>query len=120
MENAWPIISYFNGGTAAARNFMADLERIDGNARHELYRRKSDGTYWRLDSLETFEQRFLVKLEQPEAWASFDASALERRLLLEHRGGTTEGSCQWKDCRAATLVGSAFCVDHTYEMGARK
>jgi hypothetical protein len=120
MEKSWPIISYFNSGTAFARHFMADLERVDGNARFELYRRISDGTHWRLDGRETGNQRFLVFLEEPRDWASFDASSLEKLLLLEHRGVATGESCRWRDCGAATLVGSAFCVDHAYEMGARK
>ena len=120
MESTLPTASYFNSGTAAARKFVAEVELIASNDRYELYRRKSDSTYWRLDSQETFQQRFLIQLDQPETWTSFDSSPQEKQLLLERRGGTSSEQCRWQDCGAAVLVGSAFCVDHAYEMGARK
>jgi hypothetical protein len=41
----WPNASYFNSGTAHAREVMSQLEFVDRKEWFELYRRRADGTF---------------------------------------------------------------------------
>jgi hypothetical protein len=120
MPRTWPTISYFNSGTAAAREVMVELELHDRKNWYELYRRIEDGTHWRLDAEDKFQQRYLVQIDDTGSWDSFDSSALEKELLLERRGGVGADECICAGCSAPVLLGSAFCLNHTYERGVRK
>ena len=117
MSTTWPCVSYFNSGTAAARTAMRELEFIDRKNWHELYRRPEDGTHWRLDAEDKFQQRYLVRIDDRQNWDSFDSSELEKQLLLESRGGLGAAQCVCAGCRVQVLLGSAFCLNHTYERG---
>jgi len=120
MTSPWPKAAYFNSGTAAARKFLAELSFVARDGWYELYQRKCDGSYWRLDADDKYQQRYLISIENLDSWQSFDASPLEKLLLLQGRGGLSTERCRWKSCQEFALIGSAFCVDHTYEMGVRK
>lgn len=120
MVEPWACISYFNAGTARARQCMAELEFVERANWFELYRRKADGSHWRLDADDKYQQGFLVQIESLEGWATFDASPLEKALLLEHRGGYADEVCVQQGCNGRTLRGSAYCLDHTFEHGVRK
>ncbi|MCV2357344.1 hypothetical protein LNV09_24655, partial [Paucibacter sp. B2R-40] len=120
MSATWPCASYFNSGTATARNVMRELEFVDRKNWYELYRRTEDETHWRLDAEDKFQQRYLVRIEDPANWEDFDSTELEKRLLLESRGGLGPEGCICLGCSAPVLLGSAFCLDHTYERGVRK
>jgi hypothetical protein len=120
MNREWPVASYFNSGTSFARSVLPELELVSREGWYELYRRRSDGTYWRLDADDRYQQRFLVRIDNLNSWASFDSTGLEKTLLLEKRGGLSEERCLWKDCESLSVNGSAYCVDHTYATGVRK
>ncbi|WIT12121.1 hypothetical protein PFX98_00520 [Paucibacter sediminis] len=120
MSTPWPRASYFNDGTAAARHAMEDLELVERANWLELYRRKSDDSYWRLTAAEKYEQRFLIRIENVQGWSSFDSAPLERQLLLERRGGLGKEACITQGCSQPVVLGSAFCLEHTYERGVRK
>jgi hypothetical protein len=117
---AWPAISYLHSGTAFAQRALAQLEFIDRAGWYELYRRTSDGTHWRLETEDKYQQRFLVRIDDLANWKTFDSAPLEKGLLLESRGGMSSETCMWQRCGAASLNGSAYCLDHTYEKGVRK
>ena len=116
----WPQASYFDDANPIDQRRLSDLELVARAHFFELYRRKADGSYWRLDVADKYQQRFLIRIAQQEAWAEFDASALERGQLLKHRGGLATGACVQHGCSAAPLQGSAFCLDHAYAQGLRK
>ena len=120
MSTVWRRASYFNSGTAAARNVMLELELVDRKIWHELYCRPDDGTHWRLDAEDKFQQRYLVQIEDRAGWESFDSSELEKQLLLESRGGLGSEACSCAGCSASVLLASAFCLNHTYDRGVRK
>lgn len=120
MAQVWPVVSYFHSGTAFAQHVLAQLEILDRAEWYELYRHKGDGTHWRLETEDKYQQRFLVRIDDIEKWKSFDSSPLEKGLLLESRGGLSSETCMWQRCDAPCLNGSAYCLDHTYEKGVRK
>ena len=120
MQTDWPSASYFNAGTAEAQHRMQELELIDRANWYELYRHKSNGTYWRLDADDKYQQRFLVKIDALEGWSAFDSSHLEMSLLCNGRGGASTEKCIQMGCSELSLKGSAFCLKHTYERGVRK
>lgn len=99
---------------------MRELEFIDRKNWHELYRRVEDGTHWRLDADDKFQQRYLVRIDDIQNWAAFDSSELEKQLLVESRGGLGSEQCICAGCSDPVLLGSAFCLNHTYERGVRK
>src|SRR5437868_14126165 len=57
MPQQWQRASYFNSGTAEARQRMTELELVDRANWYELYRRKGDGSYWRLNADDKYQQR---------------------------------------------------------------
>ena len=99
---------------------MTDLDFVDRAGWHELYRRKSDGSLWRLGCDDKYQQRFLVCVEGVENWVDFDSRSLEEQLLLQHRGGLGLEKCISLGCENPELLGSDFCLNHTYEQGVRK
>jgi hypothetical protein len=119
VSHAWPPISYFHSGTAFAKHALAQMELLDRAEGHELYRRVSDDTHWRLDT-EGKQQRFLVRIDDPRNWKLFDSTPLEKALLLQSRGGMSSEPCMWQRCEASSINGSAYCLDHTYEKRVRK
>jgi hypothetical protein len=118
--NSWPQIDYFHSGQAKSKAKLASLELVAEESWRQLYRHKTDGTYWRLDTEDKFQERFLVRIEDPSSWSSFDATSLEKSLLLSNRGGLASEKCLMGGCAQRVIVGSAFCLDHTYAQGVRK
>jgi hypothetical protein len=116
----WPEIDYFNAATAKARNALSQLELIDRYEWHELYRHKTDGSYWRIDAKDKYQQRFIVHVPDVSSWKQFDSSPLQRSLLMSQRGGTSDEQCFVMGCKEKSLKGLAFCVGHAYERGIRK
>lgn len=120
MQPDWQQASYFNEGTAEGRHVMAQLEFVERANWYELYRHKINGTYWRLDAADKYQQRFLVRVERLEDWSTFDSGPLEQSLLLARRGGLGIDRCMQMGCDEVVLKGSAFCLGHTYERGVRQ
>ncbi len=119
-EVSWPAASYFDAATSVAQARLSQLELIDRANWCELYRHKLDGSFWRLDAADKYQQRFLVRIADETNWANFDASALEKALLLAERGGFGTSTCIRQGCSAPTLQRSAFCLEHSYEQGLRR
>jgi hypothetical protein len=120
MPQQWQRASYFNSGTAEARHRMTELELVSRSNWYELYRRKADGSYWRLDADDKLQQRFLVQIDALETWPTYSSAPLEMALLIERRGGLSAEVCVQQGCPESVLKGSAFCLNHTYERGVRK
>lgn len=120
MTTIWPKASFFDDGTEAARDAMGELELVERANWYELYRRKSDSTYWRIASPDKYESRFLIRIEDLNGWSTFDSTPLEQQLLLQSRGGLGKESCMVQGCCQLVVLNSAFCLAHTYERGVRK
>lgn len=120
MTTSWPIASYFDDGTATARAAMAELELIEQAGWYELYRRRFDDSYWRIAVADKYQQRFLIRIDDLNGWSTFDSGQLEQQLLLQRRGGLGRDACVVQGCDHLVVLGSAFCLAHTYERGIRK
>lgn len=120
MDATWPEARYFDDASPTDQQLLSELKLVARASFFELYRRKTDGSYWRLDVADRYQQRFLIRIAQPEGWAEFDAAAQEKALLLKQRGGLATGTCVQQGCSAVPLQGSAFCLDHAYAQGLRK
>ena len=83
-------------------------------------RAKDDGSLWRLDAPDKYQTRYLVRISRQEGWASVDTTQLEKDLLIRNRGGLSAEVCRFRNCPNLAILESAFCVDHTYEMGVRE
>lgn len=118
--SSWPAIDYFHSGQALSRAKLAALELVAREGWYELYRHKTDGTYWRLDTEDKYQERFIVRIEDPMSWSTFDSSPQEKALLLSNRGGLTDSHCLTANCTQRAILGSVFCLDHTYAQGVRR
>jgi hypothetical protein len=121
MQNdLWPDIDYFHFGTAAAQARLQALELVERHGWYSLYQRRSDGSYWRLDQEDKYQGSYIVRISIPETWRTFDATHLEKQLLLAQRGGLAAERCLVAGCASTAIRKSAFCLDHTYERGVRR
>lgn len=92
MTPTWPRASDLDSATPGARHRMAALELVDQANWYVPHRHKADGSYWRLDADDKYQQRFLIRVDEHSAWATFDSRPLEKALQLEARGGLTEAA----------------------------
>lgn len=119
-KRSWPKISYFHSGSRWAREVKSELRVIYRSGHRLLCERASAGRYWILDDKSKGNTRFLVSLPSNCDWRNYDTSTLEKELLEDERGGLSEDQCRWKDCRLKAVKSSAFCTEHTYELGVLK
>ena len=117
---SWPDASYFDESTESARLTLAELEQVGAQNWRRLYRHKADGSHWALDEWDKYQDRFLVRVHDLEHWDTEDHTALEKAVLLAHRGGEGADPCLWSGCTRQTVRGVAYCIDHLYAQGVRK
>jgi hypothetical protein len=85
-----------------------------------LYKQKTDGTLWRLDGWDKYQEQYFVRIDDYSTWKDFDATELQIELLKKERG-TTEKQCSWNLCKNNALAGLVFCERHAYlEMGLKR
>jgi len=96
------------------------FELVDRASWYRLYRRKEDGTYWRLDEWDKLQTQYFVRIDDRASWQNFDAVPLQIDLLRTSRGASGE-TCRWAGCSNCALTDLAFCEQHAYrEMGVRR
>ena len=77
--------------------------------------------YWRTDEIDRCNQGFVLKLgAYRDDWAVLSTEQDEKELLLQSRGGLLDQTCVWAGCGKPKVKGSAYCIDHLYDTGARK
>lgn len=109
-----------NKDTKQSKTILKELELIERKGWLNLYKSKNDGSYWRIDEADKYQTRFLVRINSLNDWYNLNTVHMEKRLLLNNRGGTEEELCQWQGCNQKALKGCALCVDHIYDMGVRE
>jgi hypothetical protein len=118
--SSWPSIRYFDHETDESQQCLMELEFMERVDWYELYRHRKDGSLWRIEVLDKYQQSYLTRIDNSSNWSSFDASALQKSLLLESRGGLLSDVCIEKDCIDRCLKGSVFCLNHSFQRGIRK
>jgi len=97
-----------------------DFELVDCDSWYKLYRNKSNGTYWRLDVWDKFQEQYWVQIDDFSNWKNFDATNLKIELLKNIRG-ESENICIWRGCSNKALSQLVFCKHHAFvEMGIRR
>ncbi len=75
---------------------------------------------WKVDEWDKFQTLYAVKIPEKEGWQDFDNVSLIKDKMISNRGGLTETKCMWADCNNIQVKGSAYCINHLYETGARE
>ena len=112
-----PAIMYFE---ERPLDFTRRLEQVDAANFQRLFRCGMCGQHWRIDDWDKYQVRIAVKIADPASWLTFDASTLEKELLLRTRGGAGTEGCAWANCPNPALAGMAICVDHLVQSGVRR
>lgn len=74
---------------------------------------------WKLDEWDKYQNCYAVKLPTKEGWQQFDSESLIKEKMLENRGGVTNQNCIWANCNLNQVKGSAYCINHLWQTGAR-
>jgi hypothetical protein len=78
------------------------------------------GQLWRLDEWDKYQTRFAVRIASFEGWQDFDATPLQKAILVQARGGLADARCIWSGCDKPQVKGVAYCADHLFQTGARE
>ena len=113
-------LRYFDRESAKALDFANQLEKIDDEGWYELYRRKDDGSLWRVDKEDKYQQSYILQILPGMDWKTYDPTREVKALLLATRGETTNGHCMMTNCLAKPLNDLAFCLEHAFEHGIRR
>lgn len=77
------------------------------------------GTLWAIDGWDKYQHQVAARVAAKDDWQS--ASEEQRKdLLLKSRGGEEHEHCIWAGCNKWRIKGVVFCINHLWEMGARK
>ena len=101
------------------KELVAEFSELDVGNWVYLMKCPTCGQLWRVDEWDKYQPQYAVKLPTSENWQAFEAIPLIKKKIVENRGGISEQLCMWRNCNEKQVNGSAFCVDHLYETGAR-
>ncbi|MBG21926.1 MAG: metal-binding protein [Idiomarinaceae bacterium] len=101
------------------KELVAEFSELDVGNWVYLMKCPTCGQLWRVDEWDKYQPQYAVKLPTSENWQAFEAIPLIKKKMVENRGGISEQLCMWRNCNEKQVNGSAFCVDHLYETGAR-
>ena len=74
---------------------------------------------WIVDEWDKYQASYAIKISTQENWELFDAESLVKEKMIQNHGGLTQDDCMWSGCNSKQVKGSALCVNHLYEGGAR-
>ena len=81
----------------------------------------SCGQLWRIDQWDKLLTLLGIKINDRKNWKNVDVHSLQKKLLLNSRGGIEEEQkCIWAGCTLPRVKGVVYCIDHLHETGARK
>ena len=101
-------------------SFLDNLELIDSTPSYDLYKCKRCKQFWRINNLDKFIHQFVIKLQDDENWENEDFSDVEKEFILDYRGGKGDEECMKYGCENKVVKGTAYCIDHLYELGVKK
>ncbi len=74
--------------------------------------------YWKVDECDKYQTLNAMKIQSKDNWEEYGTSLIKERMI-QNRGGLENVKCIWKNCALNAVRGSAYCVDHLYDTGAR-
>ena len=99
--------------------FFTSLPVIEAGDWVKLCQCPSCNQLWCVDEWDKLNISFARKLRDSTNWQS-GAEELQKQYLARARGVQKNVSCVQAGCDNVALNGSAFCVEHLYEMGWRE
>jgi hypothetical protein len=101
--------------------FLESLVEVEQGDWKTLNRCQRCGQHWSIDAGDKLVHQVVVRIGRFAAWqAEADATAVRKRLLLASRGGTSSSTCAWTGCVLPAVKGVVYCVDHLWDVGARR
>lgn len=100
--------------------FEKSLHKEDTQNWMHLYSCPKCGTLWTIDEWDKYQDQVVARVKDRANWATDQAIAARKRLLLESRGGTTDETCMWAGCHGKKVKGVAYCLEHLWDTGARR
>lgn len=85
----------------------------------KLMRCPTCGQLWKVDEWDKYQTLYALKIAHQEFWESADATSLVKDRMVQNRGGLSDDKCMWQHCKLKAVRGSAYCVNHLYDTGAR-
>lgn len=101
------------------QQFVRALENVEFGDWVKLMRCPVCGQYWKVDEWDKYQTLYAFKIPDAAIWKSVDVTPFVKERIIENRGGLQEGTCMAAGCGNRAVVGSAYCVDHLYEIGWR-
>ena len=101
---------------------FVDMEEVGTKAGKwvNLLRCSNCGQHWQVDEWDKYQIGISIKVNDPDKWEIFEDLSYRKDHLLRGRGGTTDEICVWQDCEEKQLIGSAYCPEHSFEIGGMR
>ena len=106
-------------GSDAPAGFINSLKEQAYDDWCKLCRCPECGTLWGVDEWDKFAVQVACRVGDPAHWRQ-EIEQSRRALLLQSRGGLTDEVCMWKGCDRKRVKGSAYCIEHLFDSGARR
>ena len=100
--------------------FQSALNKIAAGSWVKLMECPDCAQLWKVDEWDKLQTLYAVKISEKENWERFDSIPLIKEKMVLNRGGLIETECMWAGCNNMQIKGSAYCVNHLYETGARE
>lgn len=103
-------------------SFFTSLEEVEQGDWVYLRRCAQCGQLWAVDEWDKGQVQFATKIpaDAKSNWQVPNVEA-QKRFLAKSRGGFSASEiCAWARCGKPCVVGSAYCIDHLYQTGARE
>lgn len=100
-------------------DFKSNLKRLEVGDWVHLMECRDCSQLWKMDEWDKYQNIYAVKLSSKEGWQQYDNEPLIKEKMLQNRGGLSNQNCIWANCNLKQVKGSAFCINHLWQAGAR-
>lgn len=99
--------------------FVSKLGALEFGDWVKLMRCPECGQLWKVDEWDKYQTLYALKVPSNEGWKKIDSTPLIKERMVRNRGGLESSKCMWDQCSLNAVKGSAYCVNHLYDTGAR-
>ena len=112
-----PDAFYLDCGPA---DFESRLKNVEAKNWTRLCECTTCGRLWTVDEWDKYSFQVAIKINAKVNWERHDSVALRKGLLLSERGGLSDDECVWAKCSQKCVIGVVYCIDHLWDIGARR